>query len=1060
MTIVNKLFPYLLACGITGTLIFQPFAEKSYAQTAPAKAPPVQSPPAQTAPAQTAGDEDKEMLNRGRQRDQQAIDEALNGWWTSSMKEHDQRLSWWRDARFGMFIHWGVYSRAGGEWKGQKVDGYAEHLMRKEKISRKEYLELAHGFNPVKFNADEWVSHAKQAGMKYLVITSKHHDGFAMYDSKVSDYNVVRQTAFKKDPMAALSAACKRQGIKFGFYYSHAFDWEDPDAPGNDWEYDNPGGDKQLHGGINWFDLHPELLPKAQRYVDEKAIPQIKELITKYHPDILWFDTPSKLPLSENIRILKAIRAIDQQVVVNGRLARSAAISFGDYKNTADRPAEFYPTTGDWEAIPTTNESYGYHQYDSSHKPPSFFIQLLANAASRGGNLLMNIGPKGDGTFDDKDLHILQGIGKWMDKNGESIYGTTASPLPLQNWGVSTVKGNKCYLHVFHWPADGQLYVGGLKSNVSGIYLLADPGKKISYHRVNEKDIVLDLPSKAPDTTNTVIVMELDGALQTDSVRYMAPNIPLTRLLAFDATQHGKGFGFGDGKAGRYYVEGWKDRDQYLSWNFRTEKAGSFRVIIKYLPGEGSGGGYQWQVDGDVFPATLARSNSIITEELGTIQLNAGSHELSIRPVDIPGREWMKLLELQLVQTAPDVSRVFADAEKQTHLLLQEIKAAKTSASIGPASALPANSELFSPRTLENGNLKLVASKDWTSGFFPGELWLLYGYTHNNVWKTEAETFTAAMEKEQFNGTTHDMGFKIGCSFGNGYRLTKDEAYKQVIIRSARTLSTRFNAKIGCIRSWDHHRNLWGFPVIIDNMMNLELLFEATRLTGDSSFYRIAVSHANTTLNNHYRSDYSSYHVVDYDTLTGKPVKKMTWQGYSDESSWSRGQAWGLYSYTMCYRETGDKTYLQQAEGIAGFILHHPHLPADKVPYWDFNAPGIPQSPGIPQASGTSGIPQQSDPAADKDTVPRDASAAAVIASGLYELSRYSKNGNEYRAAADKILESLTNKYRSPLGENRGFILSHSTGSRPSNSEVDGPLNYADYYYLEALLRSEGRMPK
>jgi hypothetical protein len=280
-----------------------------------------------------------------------------------------------------------------------------------------------------------------------------------------------------------------------------------------------------------------------------------------------------------------------------------------------------------------------------------------------------------------------------------------------------------------------------------------------------------------------------------------------------------------------------------------------------------------------------------------------------------------------------------------------------------------------------------------------------------------------------------------------------------VIIQGARTLSTRFNAKIGCIRSWDHHRNLWGFPVIIDNMMNLELLFEATRLTGDSSFYRVAVSHANTTIKHHYRSDYSSYHVVDYDTLTGKPVKKMTWQGYSDESAWSRGQAWGLYSYTMCYRETGDKTYLQQAEGIAGFILHHPHLPADKVPYWDFNAPGIPQrgnpQPGIPLQPGTD------TPITGTlviDTVPRDASAAAVIASGLYELSRFSRNGNEYRAAADKIMESLTNKYRSPLGENRGFILSHSTGSRPSNSEVDGPLNYADYYYLEALLRCKIRI--
>jgi len=922
MGLRKRITLYLIACSIVGAVCIR-------------------------ARAQAAGDEDKEMFNKGRQRDQQAIDEATNGWWPGSMKGHDQRVAWWRQARFGMFIHWGVYSRAGGEWKGHKVDGYAEHLMRKEKISRHEYLELAQGFNPVKFNAEQWVLHAKQAGMKYLIITSKHHDGFAMYDSRISDFNIMRQTAFKKDPMTALSAACKKYGIKFGFYYSHAFDWEHPDAPGNDWEYNNPGGDKGLYGGVRWYDLHAELLPKAQRYVDEKAIPQIRELLTKYHPDILWFDTPSKLPLSENIRILKAIRAIDQHVVVNGRLARTGALNFGDYMNTADRPAEFYPVTGDWEAIPTTNESYGYHQYDSSHKPPSFFIQLLAKAASRGGNLLMNIGPKGDGAFDERDLHILNGIGHWMDKNGESIYGTAATPLPMQNWGVSTVKGNKLYLHVFNWPSDGKLYVGGLESPPGKIYLLADPKKMLGSSGGASNELVIHIPAKAPDTVNTVIVLELNNGLpskeskndwRTDSVRYVAPNIPLTRLLAFDATQHGKGFGFGDGKAGRYYVDGWKNKDQYLSWTFRTGAAANFSIAIKYLAGEGSGGAYQWQIDGrqsENIPLTGGRGNEILTKDIGILVLNAGVHELSIRPVDIPGQELMKLLELQLVQSSgaegssrggaarPDLRQVFTDAEKQTQLLLQEIAASRNSAQpVGSAStpasglAMPGGAEPFSPRTLENGSLKLVSSRDWTSGFFPGELWMLYGYTHKKEWKDQAEAFTARMEKEKTNGTTHDMGFKLYCSFGNGYRLSKDPPfknefpeefqrhYKEVILEGARTLSTRFNPVIGSLRSWDHHRNLWGFPVIIDNMMNLELLFEATKLSGDPSFYKIAVAHANTTMKNHYRNDYSSYHVVDYDTVTGKVVKKMTWQGYKDESAWSRGQAWGLYAFTMCFRET------------------------------------------------------------------------------------------------------------------------------------------------------------
>ncbi len=362
--------------------------------------------------------------------------------------------------------------------------------------------------------------------------------------------------------------------------------------------------------------------------------------------------------------------------------------------------------------------------------------------------------------------------------------------------------------------------------------------------------------------------------------------------------------------------------------------------------------------------------------------------------------------------------QVFADAEKQTTEMLKEIPAAKGT-----------KTELISPRTLEKGELKLVPSKDWTSGFFAGELWFLYEYSGKPEWKSEAQAFTANMENEKWNGGTHDMGFKIYCSFGTGYRLTKDPHYKEVIIQAAKTLSTRFNPKVGTLKSWDN-RSKWGFPVIIDNMMNLELLFAATRLTGDSSFYKIAVSHAATTMKNHYRKDYSSYHVVDYDTVTGKVVSRVTHQGYADESAWARGQAWGLYGYTMCYRETHNTVFLQQAEHIAAFILQHPNLPADKVPYWDFNAPGIPNEP-------------------------RDASAAAVLASGLYELSTYSKNGAAYRAAADKIMESLTNNYRSPIGENHGFILLHSTGSKPQNSEVDVPLSYADYYYLEALLRAK-----
>jgi unsaturated chondroitin disaccharide hydrolase len=364
-------------------------------------------------------------------------------------------------------------------------------------------------------------------------------------------------------------------------------------------------------------------------------------------------------------------------------------------------------------------------------------------------------------------------------------------------------------------------------------------------------------------------------------------------------------------------------------------------------------------------------------------------------------------------------AEVFNDIEKQTRVLLQEI-----------AKVSNGKRDLESPRTVEKGELKMVSSRDWTSGFFPGELWFLYEYSGKLEWKQWAEGFTANIEKEKTNAGTHDMGFKVYCSFGNGYRLAPNLQYKDVIIQSAMTLSTRFNPITGCIRSWDNNRDKWGYPVIIDNMMNLELLFAATKLTGDSSFYKIAVTHANTTMQNHYRPDHSSYHVVDYDTVTGKVVKKNTHQGYADESAWARGQSWGLYGYAMCYRFTKNKKYLKQAEDIASFLLNHPNLPEDYIPYWDYNAPNIPDEK-------------------------RDASAAAILASGLYELSTYSKNGKVYKERADKIIESLTHNYRSPPAENKGFILMHSVGHMPNKSEIDVPIDYADYYYIEALLRGK-----
>jgi len=338
---------------------------------------------------------------------------------------------------------------------------------------------------------------------------------------------------------------------------------------------------------------------------------------------------------------------------------------------------------------------------------------------------------------------------------------------------------------------------------------------------------------------------------------------------------------------------------------------------------------------------------------------------------------------------------------------------------------------LKNPRTFENGKVKLVGEKDWTSGFFPGSLWLMYELTKNEKFKTEAQHYTSLLDSAQYYKGTHDLGFILYCSYGNGLRLTSDSAYRSVMLNGAKTLMHRYNPQIGLIRSWDFNKDIWQYPVIIDNMMNLEFLLWASKASGDTSMKAACISHADKTMANHYRPDKSCFHVVDYDTISFMPRHKQTHQGYSDSSSWARGQAWGLYSYTMMYRETKDKKYLDQAQKIAAFILNHRRLPEDKIPYWDFDAPNIPSEP-------------------------RDASAAAVIASALIELSSYVPEDKTYFATAETILKNLSSdKYLAAKGENGLFILKHSTGNWPKKSEIDAPLSYADYYFLEALVRRQ-----
>jgi unsaturated chondroitin disaccharide hydrolase len=359
------------------------------------------------------------------------------------------------------------------------------------------------------------------------------------------------------------------------------------------------------------------------------------------------------------------------------------------------------------------------------------------------------------------------------------------------------------------------------------------------------------------------------------------------------------------------------------------------------------------------------------------------------------------------------IQQNFADAGKQYKVLQQNL----------PADKFP---KTYFPKT---GKYEFSGSGWWCSGFYPGTLLYIYEQTKDTIAYNEATRILKVLEKEKYNTSTHDLGFMMYCSFGNANRIAPQPAYKEILLTSAKSLASRFNPTVGCIKSWNSKAS--DYLVIIDNMMNLELLFWATQATGDSSFYKIAVTHANTTMKNHFRGDYSSYHVINYNVLTGEVQQKRTAQGFANESAWARGQAWGLYGYTVMYRETRDKKYLEQAKHIASFILNHPNLPADKIPYWDFNAPNIPDAL-------------------------RDASAAAAISSALLELCKYveAADAKKYVAVAVTILKHLSSPtYKATLGTNGGFLIQHCVGHMPQQTEIDVPLTYADYYYVEAMMR-------
>jgi unsaturated chondroitin disaccharide hydrolase len=372
-----------------------------------------------------------------------------------------------------------------------------------------------------------------------------------------------------------------------------------------------------------------------------------------------------------------------------------------------------------------------------------------------------------------------------------------------------------------------------------------------------------------------------------------------------------------------------------------------------------------------------------------------------------------------------------AEAEKEQVFSVEDARKTLDFAVVQYRNMMAELPDTLEPRSFQGDTMVYSHIYWWTSGFYPGSLWYLYEHSQDEAFKNEAHKRSMRIEPIKKVTNDHDVGFQLYCSFGNGLRLTGNQAYAEIMLDGANSLATRYNPTIGSIRSWDWTDGRWTYPVIVDNMMNLELLMWAAKTSGSDTLRGISIDHSYTTLKNHYRDDHSSYHVVDYNPETGEVIQKNTAQGFADESAWARGQAWGLYGFTMMHRESGNGEFLDHAINIADFLLNHPNYPEDKIPYWDFNAPDIPDAK-------------------------RDASASAIMASALLELSTFveGEKSELYFSTAEKILATLSSEtYLAKEGENGNFILMHSVGHLPANSEVDVPLTYADYYFIEALLR-------
>ena len=479
----------------------------------------------------------------------------------SDDEQRERRLKWFREARFGLFIHWGIYAVPAGEWKGKLIPGIGEWIMNRAKIPVAEYEQLAPQFNPVKFNAEQWVQMAKDAGMKYIVITSKHHDGFAMYHSKASKFNIVDATPFKRDPLKELAAATQKAGLKLGFYYSQTQDWHEPDGVGNDWD---------------WPDETKKNFP---RYLEAKVKPQVREILTSYGPiGLIWFDTPRNITREQSQQLVDLVHEIQPDCLVSGRVGHG----LGDYDSAGDNQISVGQVKRIWETPVTLNDTWGFKKDDTKWKPTSILIRQLVQVVSQGGNYLLNVGPTAEGLIPQPSIDKLREVGAWLRTNNDGVYGNGPSPFAYElPWGIVTTKPGKLYLHVFDWPTK-ELVLYGLKSKVRRAYLLANKAKvqvaQSSDAKLDHNSLTIQLPAAAPDKHDSVIVLELEGDAQVDSSLLQQPDGTVT-LPAFlgEIQKTGAGTLRFDSRG---IAERWTNKDESLSWNFKVNRPGTFDVVV------------------------------------------------------------------------------------------------------------------------------------------------------------------------------------------------------------------------------------------------------------------------------------------------------------------------------------------------------------------------------------------------------------------------------------------------------------------------------------------------